>query len=294
MSADTFLTNIGAIILVMALLAAVELAIPLFARPLGRRSIGRANLRLMSLTFAANWAIMTIGAALAVAFTLESSGLLTRLGMPFAAQLAVGMVVLDFAYGYAAHWALHRSPLLWRVHRVHHSDPFVDVTTAFRNHPLESLWRYLFVIASAGALGIPAEVVVLHRLLSAGNAVFEHANIRVWTPLDRALAWIWVTPDMHKVHHSRAQHETDSNYGNLFPIFDRLLGTFTPTARVAGILYGLDDADEAAATTLRGLVTAPFTVRPVAPMAQASDWRTLRVETQRLKTPNLLDRTAPR
>src|SRR5262249_21716483 len=148
------------------------------------------------------------------------------LGMPFVAQTVIGIVVLDFGYGYLAHRLMHWSPLLWRVHRVHHSDPFVDVTTAFRNHPLESFWRYLFLLIPIGLLGIPPEAVGLHRLLSTLNAALEHANVRVWAPLDRALAWLWVTPDMHKVHHSRHQRETDSNYGNLFPVFDRLLATF--------------------------------------------------------------------
>jgi sterol desaturase/sphingolipid hydroxylase (fatty acid hydroxylase superfamily) len=171
------------------------------------------------------------------------------------------MIVLDFGYGYLAHRMLHESTLLWRVHRVHHSDAFVDVTTSFRNHPLESLWRYLFVLVPVGLLGIPPEAVVLHRLLSTINAVFEHANIRIWSPLDRALAWVWVTPDMHKLHHSREQRETDTNYGNLFPFFDRLLATFTPTARASRVVYGLDDADESRITTLFGLLQAPFASR---------------------------------
>ncbi len=269
MSPRAFLINVAAIVVLMALLAGVELALPLFARPPARRHIAAANLRLMVATFAANWAMMAGATVLAVTFALESSGLMTQLGMPFAAQLAIGMVVLDFGYGYLAHRAMHWSPVLWRVHRVHHSDPFVDVTTSFRNHPLESLWRYLFVLVPVGALGIPPEAVLLHRLLSTINAAFEHANIRVWAPLDRALSWIWVTPDMHKLHHSRERRETDSNYGNLFPIFDRLLATFTPTERATGVVYGLDDAEEAPATTLRCLLRAPFLAVPVAPPTDA-------------------------
>jgi sterol desaturase/sphingolipid hydroxylase (fatty acid hydroxylase superfamily) len=261
MSPRAFLTNITAIVVLMALLAVVELALPLFSRPPARRQQSAVNLRLMLVNFVVNWAMMTGAAALAVAFAIESSGLMTRLGLPFAGQLVLGMIVLDFGYGYVAHRAMHWSPLLWRVHRVHHSDPFVDVTTTFRNHPLESLWRSLFVLVPVGVLGIPPEVVVLHRLLSTVNAVFEHANIRVWAPLDRVVSWIWVTPDMHKLHHSREQRETDSNYGNLFPMFDRLLATFTPSERAPSIVYGLDAADEAAITRLAGLLQAPFVAR---------------------------------
>lgn len=258
MTPRAFLTNIAAIVVLMALFAILELALPLFARPRDRRPYRAVNLRLMLVQFLANWIMMSGAAALAVAFALESSGIMTRLGTPFVGQLVIGVVVIDFGYGYLAHRAMHWSPLLWRVHRVHHSDPFVDVTTAFRNHPLESLWRYLFVIVPVGVLGIPAEAVVLHRLLSTINAILEHANIQVRAPLDRGLSWIWVTPDMHKLHHSRDPQETDSNYGNLFPVFDRLLATFTPSERAATVAYGLDDAEEAHATTLRGLLEAPF------------------------------------
>jgi sterol desaturase/sphingolipid hydroxylase (fatty acid hydroxylase superfamily) len=105
--------------------------------------------------------------------------------------------------------------------------------------------------------------VALHRVLSTVNAVFEHANIRVPASLDRLVSWLWVTPDLHKRHHSRDPRETDTNYGNLFAVFDRLLATFTPAARTAPV-YGLDDADEATCTELSGLLRAPFVARHTA------------------------------
>jgi sterol desaturase/sphingolipid hydroxylase (fatty acid hydroxylase superfamily) len=102
---------------------------------------------------------------------------------------------------------------------------------------------------------------VIHRLLSAINGILEHANLRVWPPLDRALSWVWVTPHMHKVHHSRACVETDSNYGNILSIFDRVLRTFTVTDRAFAVRYGLDDVDPVRATSLTELLAMPFAVR---------------------------------
>ena len=123
------------------------------------------------------------------------------------------------------------SPALWRFHRVHHSDPFVDVTTSFRTHPVEIAWRHLWLFVTVWILGVPAAAVVVFRVLSAVNGIFEHANIRVRPAVDTALSWVWVTPQMHKVHHSRDQAETDTNYGNLLALPDRLFGTFVPTKR---------------------------------------------------------------
>jgi sterol desaturase/sphingolipid hydroxylase (fatty acid hydroxylase superfamily) len=135
---------------------------------------------------------------------------------------------------------MHRVPALWRVHRVHHSDRFVDVTTTLRQHPLETLLRFLFIMVTALPLGLPVAAVAAYRLLSVINALFEHANLRLWQPLDGLLSLVVVTPNMHKVHHSRFQPETDSNYGNILSLFDRAFRTFTPTERSARVEYGLD------------------------------------------------------
>jgi sterol desaturase/sphingolipid hydroxylase (fatty acid hydroxylase superfamily) len=263
MGAAAFVANVTTIFVLMALLGLVEAALPLAGLPADRRRHGAVNVRLTLLTFAVTGAVTAAAAALTLALAIHSSEGMVRLGLPFAVQLVIGVAVLDFGYGYAAHRAMHWSPLLWRVHRVHHSDTFVDVTTSFRTHPLESLWRSGFVAVPVWLLGIPPEAVALHRLLSTINALFEHANIRVPAALDRLLSWIWVTPDLHKRHHSRDRRETDTNYGNLFSIFDRWLATFTPAAPTPPV-YGVDDAAEATCTKLAGLLRAPFVGRRTA------------------------------
>ncbi len=259
MSARELLMNAAAVFAVMALIGVVELVVPLCARTPVHRGRGTANLGLTAFTLMLNWFLMSAAASIALALSFQAPAPMARLGMPFTVQLIIGIVVLDFFFGYLAHRTMHWSPTLWRVHRVHHSDPFVDVTTSYRMHPIEVLWRFLFLITPIWMLGVSTEAVVTYRLLSALNGIFEHANIQLWRPLE-ALSLVWVTPHMHKVHHSRQAAETDSNYGNILAIHDRLFHTFTPADRAAAVVYGLDDADPVRATSLPGLLSMPFAV----------------------------------
>jgi sterol desaturase/sphingolipid hydroxylase (fatty acid hydroxylase superfamily) len=265
MSASEFATSLTVILATMALAALIEWAVPLFARAPDQRGRYGPNLGLTALVLVFNWVLTAAAAAIALALSLGGHAWLARTAMPFAAQVAVSVVVLDFFFGYAAHRAMHVSPRLWRVHRVHHSDPFVDVTTAYRTHPLEVLWRFLFLIVPIWILGIPAEAVAAYRLLSAINAAFEHANLRLPLSLDTALTALWVSPNMHKVHHSRDPVETDTNFGNILSLYDRALGTFTPSGRALDVVYGLDDAPRAAEMTLGALLAMPLHPRDVAP-----------------------------
>ena len=257
MTTREFLTSTTIILVAMALAACIEAVLPLFGRtPMpGRR---QTNLGMMTTALLSNWALTSAAAVIALALSLQRPGLMERLGIPFPAQLLVSVVVLDFFFGYLAHRAMHASPRLWPMHRVHHSDPFVDLTTTYRTHPLEVAWRFLFMIAPVWLLGIPAESVLIYRLISAINGVLEHANLRPASWLDRALSVVWVTPNMHKVHHSRQEIETNSNYGNIFSVYDRMMGTFTPTERAFTVTYGLDDVDPIRATSLPALLAMPF------------------------------------
>jgi len=264
MNAHEFLTSTTIIVAVMVLLTLVEVAVPLFVQTRAQRRRTAVNLGMTALTLTFN-AVLTAGAALiAVALSLEGPGLMARLALPSAVRIAASIVVLDFFFGYLAHRAMHIWPALWRVHRVHHSDPFVDATTTYRTHPLEVLWRFLFMMVPVWVLGIPADVVLIYRLLSAINGILEHANIRPARSLDRVLSRIWVTPNMHKVHHSNDSAETDSNYGNILSLYDRLFGTFTPTDRAVAVVYGLSDAEELRVASLPRLLAMPFHVDELA------------------------------
>jgi sterol desaturase/sphingolipid hydroxylase (fatty acid hydroxylase superfamily) len=258
MSAHEFVRSIAVVLSVMAAVALVEAVVPFFTAPRtlpGRRT---ANLRLTVVTLLFAFLLTSAVAVAAAYLPAVAPGLMAAGGLPPIAQFLLGIVALDLAYGYVAHWMLHAWPTLWRFHRVHHSDAFVDVTTSFRTHPVEYAWRHLWLLVTVWALGVPVAAVATFRVLSAVNGIFEHANIRVPATLDRVLSWFWVTPHMHKVHHSRAQAETDSNYGNLFAIHDRLFGTFVPTARASLVTYGLPDAPAAETASLGALLALPW------------------------------------
>ncbi len=133
--------------------------------------------------------------------------------------------------GYALHLIMHKTPLLWRVHRVHHSDTHLDVSTALRSHPLEA-FLLVFVTASAAvALGMDPVVLAAYELIEAALHVATHANLRLPERLDRVLRLLVVTPNMHSLHHSAWHRETDSNYGTVFSIWDRLFGTYSAAPR---------------------------------------------------------------
>ena len=258
MSAHEYFRSVAVILLVMAAFAVLEAVFPLFARPTTLAGRRRANLAMTAQALLLAF-VLTSGVTLAAVYVpFASLGLMDVAGLPAVVQLVAGVVALDLAYGYVAHRTMHASPSLWRYHRVHHSDPFVDVTTSYRTHPVEIAWRHLWLFATAWTLGVPASALVTFRVLSAVNGILEHANIRMWPALDAVLSGVWVTPNMHKIHHSRVQPETDSNYGNLFTVHDRLFGTFLPTERASSVQYGLDDVDPTRIQSVGALLAMPW------------------------------------
>ena len=258
MTAREFLTNIAILSTIMGVAALIEAAVPMFSGRAWTRGRRTANLGLTAVVFLLNWSLSSATAVLAVAMSLQPPALARGLALPMTFQIIAGFLILDFSAGYLAHRALHLFPFLWRFHQVHHSDDFVDVTTTYRTHPVETVWRFLFVIVPVWIIGIPAAAVVIQRLVSAANGIFEHGNIRLSTPVDRVLSSIWVTPNIHKIHHSRELSETNSNYANVLTIYDRLLGTFTPSSRAESVVYGLADVDPARIGSFGALLSLPF------------------------------------
>ena len=162
--------------------------------------------------------------------------------MPLWLYILLGLLLLDFFGAYLAHYTEHRIKPLWMIHLVHHSDHKVDTTTANRHHPLESVVRF----------------VLLYQSMSLVFTQLNHANIRMPKQLDKLLSYFIVSPDMHKVHHHNLLPYTDSNYGNIFSIWDRLLGTYMHLDREK-IVYGVDTfPDEKINSDLRELLKQPF------------------------------------
>jgi sterol desaturase/sphingolipid hydroxylase (fatty acid hydroxylase superfamily) len=241
----------------MGVLGVLETAVPFRFPGRWRRAHLAGNLALSILTLAFNVALGAGGALISTALREKGIGLLSGPVVSGAVHIVTALVVLDLST-YLLHALMHRVPWLWHVHRVHHADPLVDVTTAYRQHPLESIMRMVGMVAPAWILGLTPESVALYRLVSALNALLEHSNLQLWQPVDDLLALAVVTPNMHKVHHSRSQAETDSNYGNIFSIFDRAFKTFTPTARSRTVDYGLAGFDEPSRQRIAYLMRLPF------------------------------------
>ena len=261
MDALEYARSVVVVIAVMAVAAMVEAVLPLIPRPKTLPGRRRVNLMMTVQTLLFAFLLTSAVGVAAVYLPLASPGPMAALGLSPFVQLMLGVFAVDFAYGYVAHRSMHAWPALWKYHRVHHSDAFVDVTTSYRTHPVEIAWRHLWMLVAVWGLGVPASAVVIFRVLSAVNGILEHANIRVRPALDAALSLIWVTPNMHKVHHSRDQVETDSNYGNIFALHDRVLGTFVPTERAFSVRYGLDDVDPRETRTFAALMTMPWRKR---------------------------------
>lgn len=159
--------------------------------------------------------------------------------MPFWLYVLLGILLLDLIGAYTAHLVEHKVKPLWMVHLVHHTDHNVDTTTANRHHPLESMIRFAFTVVGIFIVGAPIGLVMLYQSLSLVLSQFNHANIKLPRKVDNALSWIIVSPDMHKVHHHYMLPYTDSNYGNIFSIWDRIFGTFIKLDREQ-IVYGVD------------------------------------------------------
>ena len=151
----------------------------------------------------------------------------------------LGLLLLDFIGAYLVHWVERQIPLFWRMHLIHHSDKWVDTTTANRHHPGESVLRFVFTCLGILAVGAPLWLVMLYQTCSVVATQFNHANIKLPQKLDYLLSYILVSPNMHKVHHHYMLPYTDSNFGNIFSIWDRLFGTFSylPANQ---IVYGID------------------------------------------------------
>lgn len=253
--------RLAAFVAVFATMAAWETLAPRRALELSRRERWPANLGVVILnTLLVRVLLPTAAVGVALATQTHGWGLLNHFALPAWAALAAGIAFLDLAI-YLQHVMLHAVPLLWRLHRMHHADLDIDVTTGARFHPLEIILSMLIKFAAIAALGVPPAAVVLFELLLNATSMFNHANVRVPMSVEPALRWLVVTPDMHRVHHSIERDETNSNFGFNLPLWDRLFGTYRaqPRAGHAAMTIGIPDfRDPAECARLTGMLAIPF------------------------------------
>lgn len=199
--------------------------------------------------------------AAGVALTVEESGtgLLNLLEVPLPLATLVSVIALDFAI-YWQHRLFHAVPLLWRLHRMHHTDLEFDASTALRFHPLEIILSMLIKIVLVLLLGAPALAVIVFEILLNGSAVFNHSNVRLPLAVDAVLRKIIVTPDMHRVHHSTLPRETNSNFGFFLSCWDRWCGSYIAQPQLGheAMRIGLAEFRELKAVRLDQMLVNPF------------------------------------
>ena len=187
-------------------------------------------------------------------------GAFNYLDVPAWVAVVAAVVILDFAI-YLQHVMFHAVPALWRLHRMHHADLDFDVTTGARFHPVEILLSMLIKFAVIAVIGAPAVAVIIFEVLLNATSMFNHGNLRLPLAFDRLLRLFIVTPDMHRVHHSIEDHETNSNFGFNLSLWDRLFGTYKsqPDAGHEAMTIGIRDYREPRlATDLPGMLILPF------------------------------------
>lgn len=234
----------------LALLAGLEALIPAFRGPQARPERWPTNLGL-GLINAVLAPLAPLSAVAAAEWAAgRGFGLIHHAGAPW--WIAAPATVLAYSFAnYAIHVLMHRTPPLWRLHRVHHSDTVLDVSTGFRTHPAAFVVSAVWVASVAAVLGLMPWVVMACETLEALVGVASHANLRLPDRLDQCLRWVVVTPNMHSLHHSAHRPETDSNYGTVLTLWDRMFGTYRdrPADGYDNLRIGLDGMPTARAAS---------------------------------------------
>lgn len=245
--------------LLFAALMLAESLWPLARRPVEARGRLFANFGMGVLNFGLTALLPLSIPAVALLAESRSWGLLNLIGAPFWVAAPATVLAASLAQ-YAFHRAAHAWPPLWRLHRAHHCDTAVDLSTTLRNHPLELLAIVPWLSAVALVLGLSPAILALYQVASLAFSMWTHANIGLGPRTDRLLRLLFVTPPMHHVHHSAERRETDSNYGDVLSLWDRMFGTYADLdrARLDAMCKGLGPEEDARAGHLVHQLIAPF------------------------------------
>ena len=246
---------------VLAIVAGAEFIFPRRRLTVSKLRRWASNLGIVILNSALVRLLLPATAAGFAVFAAQHDwGVLNYFDVPVWFALIVSVVILDFAI-YLQHVMFHAVPALWRLHRMHHADLDFDVTTGARFHPIEILLSMFIKFAVIAVIGAPAAAVIIFEVLLNATSMFNHGNLRLPLAFDRLLRLFIVTPDMHRVHHSIEDHETNSNFGFNLPWWDRLFGTYKaqPDAGHEAMTIGIRDFREPKlASDLPGMLILPF------------------------------------
>ncbi len=245
------------VIIVLAFFWILEGNYPLFRHSYKKWSHAKTNLVLLGSTIIINaiFGVLSLG----VFLFIENNhfGLLNLINLPVLAEVLLGVMILDLIAQYGVHYLLHKVSPMWRFHMVHHSDTHVDASTGTRHHPGDYIFRELFSLLAVIVGGIPLSVYLMYRIITVFCTYFTHANLKIPSKLDKAISWVFISPNMHKFHHHFERPWTDSNYGNIFSFWDRIFGTFV-YQDTSDIKYGLDVLDSNRSEDLKRQLMIPF------------------------------------
>jgi len=243
------------IIVFLTLFMTLEMWLPYAEQSLYRKKQRWHNVGNLALSFVLNAILSGVVSYSITGATHNGFGLLYRLHLPFAVFTIVGILLCDLN-SYIAHRLYHRVPLFWRFHTVHHSDIELDASSALRMHPFEFFFQAFTQATILPLLGVSNTSFALYVTFSLPLFIINHANLKYPAWYEKYVSLFLVTPGWHRVHHSSRQTETDSNFADVFTLWDRMFGTYKP-ARTE-ITYGLDQLRTPADQTFWGLLKAPF------------------------------------
>ena len=221
----------------------LEGSFPFFRYPYNKIRHTGVNLVFLTTTMIINalFGLATVGVF--VWLQREEFGLLYLVDLPVWAELLIAILIFELVAQYTVHYMLHRVKWMWKFHMIHHSDTHLDATTGTRHHPGDFAMRELFALGAVIITGAPLAFYLFYRICTVFFTYFTHSNINFPKWLDKPLSYIFVTPHMHKFHHHYKRPWTDTNFGNIFSIWDRLFGTFVYDDP-RKIRYGLDVLDD--------------------------------------------------
>ena len=237
----------------------LESGIPLFKMEYNKIKHAFINITFTIITLIVN----LFGALLILAAVnyneTNGTGLLNLAEMPLWLYVILGLIFLDLIGAWLIHWIEHKVKWLWKFHLIHHTDTNVDVTSGLRHHPGENIFRLLFTSLAVFVTGASFGLVMFYQTLSAFFAHLTHANIKMPLSVDKALSYIFVTPHFHKIHHHYVLPYTDSNYGNIFSIWDHGFRTASYINNMDDLVYGIDThSDPNEHGSIKNLLLIPF------------------------------------
>lgn len=251
------LYKLGWIFICLGIAWIMEFGFPLLSMEYGKWSHALKNFAFLGTSIIINvvFGIITVGVFLWI--DDNNFGVLQVLDLPPVIALILAVMALDFFAQYVAHYLLHKIRWMWRFHMVHHSDTKVDATTGTRHHPGDYVIREIFSIVTVFFIGIPFAFYMFYRIATIFFTYMSHANIKLPQWLDKGISLVFISPDMHKFHHHHERPWTDTNFGNIFSLWDRIFGTmvYDDPSKVE---YGLDVLDGAFDENLKYQFSLPF------------------------------------